>query len=160
MQAPFRILFLCTGNCCRSQMAEALLRHLGGDRFAAYSAGSHPAGYIHPLAIETMRRMGISTESQYSKSWHELADTPIDIVLTLCDHAASFPYPAFPGTQAKAHWSLPDPVFHPGTDKERLAFAEMVARHLLAWIEQLVRLPIDKLSPEQLKAELDRIPTT
>ena len=160
MQAPFRILFLCTGNCCRSQMAEALLRHLGGDRFRACSAGSHPAGFVHPLAIEAMRRIGISTEGQYSKSWDELADVPIDVVLTLCDHAASQPCPVFPSSQVKAHWSLPDPAFHVGTDEERLAFAELVARHLRAWIEQLVRLPIDKLSAEQLKAELDRIPTT
>jgi arsenate reductase (thioredoxin) len=138
-------------------MGEALLRHLGGDRFRAYSAGSHPAGFVHSLAIETMRRMGVSVEGQYSKHWDELADTRMDILLTLCDHAAAQPCPLFPGPAVKAHWGLPDPAFAQGTEQERLAFAELVARHLRGWIEELIRLPIEKLSPEQLKTELDRI---
>jgi len=158
MPEPYNILFLCTGNSCRSQMAEALLRHLGGSRFNAYSAGSHPAGYVHPLATESIRLMGISTAGQYSKSWDEFADTRIDIVLTLCDHAASQPCPVFPGPAVRAHWSLPDPVFAPGTDEERLAFAQLVANRLRSWIEQLIRLPLDILSPQQLRAALERIP--
>jgi protein-tyrosine-phosphatase len=154
---PWNVLFVCTGNCCRSQMAEALLRHLGGDRFNALSAGSHPAGYVHPLTVETMRQMGISTEGQYSKSVFELANTPMDVVLTLCDDAAGQPCPNWPGPAVKAHWGLPDPAFASGTEQERLAFATRVANQLRGWIEQLVRLPIDSLTPEQLKTELDRI---
>lgn len=141
-------------------MGEALLRHLGGDRFRAHSAGSHPAGYVHDLALETMRQMGVSTAGLYSKSWSEFTGTPVDIVLTLCDDAAGQPCPVFPGPAVKAHWPLPDPAFAAGTDEERLAFAALVANRLRSWIEQLVRLPIDKLSPQQLQAELDHIPKT
>lgn len=158
MPEPFTVLFLCTGNSCRSQMAEALLRHLGGEKFQALSAGSHPAGYVHDLALETMRRMGVSTAGLYSKSWDEFVATPIDIVLTLCDHAAGQTCPAFPGPAVRAHWSLPDPAFAQGTEDQRLTFAMQVASRLRGWIEKLCRLPIDKLSPQQLRAELERIP--
>lgn len=158
MPEPYTVLFLCTGNCCRSQMAEALLRHLGGARFRALSAGSHPAGFVHDLTLETMRQMGVSTVGLCSKSWDEFAETPIDIVLTLCDRAASQPCPAFPGLAARAHWPLPDPAFAQGTEEQRLAFATQVAGRLRGWIEKLTRLPIDKLSPQQLRAELERIP--
>jgi len=139
-------------------MAEALLRHLGGERFQALSAGSHPAGYVHDLALEAMRRMGVSTAGLYSKSWDEFAVTPIDIVLTLCDHAAGQSCPVFPGPAVRAHWSLPDPAFAQGTDEQRLMFAMQVASRLRGWIEKLIRLPIEKLSPQQLRAELERIP--
>lgn len=158
MPKPYTVLFLCTGNSCRSQMAEALLRHLGGEKFQALSAGSHPAGYVHELALETMRRMGVSTAGLYSKSWDEFVATPIDIVLTLCDHAAGQTCPAFPGPAVRAHWSLPDPAFAQGTEDQRMAFAMQVASRLRGWIEKLSRLPIEKLSPQQLRAELERIP--
>lgn len=158
MSPPFSILFLCTGNCCRSQMAEALLRHLGGDRFRSFSAGSHPAGFVHPLTIETMRRLGVSTIGLHSKHWDEFAQTEMHIVLTLCESAAGQPCPVFTGPDVKAHWGLPDPAFAPGTDEERLIFAEKVAGRLRGWIERMIRLPIEKLSPAQLRAELERIP--
>ncbi|MDM8008874.1 MAG: arsenate reductase ArsC [Phycisphaerae bacterium] len=158
MPEPYTVLFLCTGNSCRSQMAEALLRHLGGDRFRVISAGSHPAGFVHGLALETLQHMGVSAIGLYSKSWDEFAATPIDIVLTLCDHAAGQTCPAFPGPAVRAHWSLPDPAFVEGTDEQRLAFALQVAGRLRGWIEKLIGLPIDRFSPQQLRAELERIP--
>ena len=157
MPAPYRVLFLCTGNCCRSQMAEALLRHLGGDRFIAHSAGSDPAGFVHPLAINAMAEMGISVEGQRSKSWDEFADEPHDIVLTLCDSAAGAPCPTWPGHPATAHWGLPDPSFARGGDKDRLAAAMTVARQLRNRIERMTALPLDALTPSQLRAELQRI---
>lgn len=135
-----RVLFLCTGNSFRSQMAEAMLRQLGGDRFEALSAGSHPAGFIHPLAIAAMIRLNIPLTSQTSKSWSEFAGTRLDVVITLCDAAASETCPLWPGGPMTAHWSLPDPAFHPGTDDERLEFALLIAERLRTKIAGLVAL--------------------
>ena len=134
------VLFLCTGNSCRSQMAEAMLRQLGGDRFEALSAGSHPAGFIHPLAIDAMSRLNIPLASQTSKSWNEFFDTRLDVVVTLCDAAASEACPVWPGSPMTAHWSLPDPAFHPGTDDERLEFMLLIAERLRTKIAGLVGL--------------------
>ncbi len=135
-----KILFLCTGNSCRSQMAEAILRYLAGDRFASLSAGSHPAGFVHPLAIETMRRLNIPMEKQTSKGWDEFADKPVDAVITLCDEAAGEACPAWPGDPITAHWSLPDPAYHPGTEEEGMDLALRVAQRLRTKIEALIEL--------------------
>ena len=151
------VLFLCTGNACRSQMAEALLRHHGGDRFEALSAGSHPAGFITPLARDVMQHLGVSMEGQRSKSWNEFANRPIDLVITLCDDAAATPCPVWPGTPVRAHWSLPDPTFHAGTPEERFAFALAVARRLQRKIRALVDLPVRDLPPDRLRAELESL---
>lgn len=148
------ILFLCTGNSCRSQMAEAWLRRLGGDRFNALSAGSRPAGFIHPLAIDAMQRLGVSLEGQRSKSWKEFDDTPVDAVLTLCDFVAHEPCPIRGDTPLSAHWSLPDPAYYPGTDAERLEFAVSVARRLQSKIEGLVAMDWSA-DAATLKAKLD-----
>lgn len=138
--AKRKILFLCTGNCCRSQIAEALLRHLAGERFESLSAGSHPAGYIHPLAISALEQMAVSYENQRSKSWNDFAAVPIDVVITVCDRAAAQPCPAFGGVPLRANWSLPDPVEFAGTDEERSAFALRIAQRLRVKIEALVSL--------------------
>ena len=152
-----RVLLLCTGNCCRSQMAEALFRHMAGSRFDIGSAGSHPAGYIHPLAIETMRRMNVPMDGQYSKSWDEFANLQNDIIITLCDNAAITPCPSWPGHPAASHWGLPDPSFASGTEEQRLAAAASVARRLEQMFKQFLALPIEDLSPQELKTALDRI---
>lgn len=149
-----RILFLCTGNSCRSPMAEALLRHVGGDRFTASSAGSYPAGYIQPLAIQAMRVLKVPMEGQVSKSWDEFAQTPIDVVITLCDAAAGETCPNWQGDPITAHWSLPDPSFHPGSKEERLAFATSVAERLQTKIQGLVALDWS-MSREELKRRLE-----
>jgi len=138
--AKRRVLFICTGNACRSQMAEALLRHLGGDRFEVCSAGSKPAGFIHALAIEAMARMGVPMEDAVSKSWDEFADQPVDLVVTVCDNAAGEPCPVWPGTPRVAHWGLPDPSYHPGTPEERLDFAMRVAERLRTKLLGLIQL--------------------
>ena len=137
---PIRVLFLCTGNSCRSQMAEAILRQLSGDRFEALSAGSQPAGFIHPLAIDAMSRLNIPLTNQTSKSWSEFADTRLDVVVTLCDVATAEACPALPGSPMTAHWSLPDPVYHPGTDDERLEFTLLIAERLRTKIAGLAGL--------------------
>ncbi len=121
-------------------MAEAILRHLGGDRFEAVSAGSHPAGFIHPLAIEAMRIKRILMERQKSKSWNEFAKSPVDVVITVCDRAAGETCPVWPGDPITAHWSLPDPAGHPGNEQERIELALRVAGRLSLKIQAITEL--------------------
>lgn len=121
-------------------MAEAVLRKLGGNRFESLSAGSRPAGFIHPLAIETLGRLNIPLANQTSKSWNEFADTPLDAVITLCDSAAAEACPVWPGDPLTAHWSIPDPVCLSGTHDERLAFAVQIAERLRKKVAGLVSL--------------------
>jgi arsenate reductase len=121
-------------------MAEAMLTHLGAGQFEAFSAGSQPAGFVHPLAVECMKRMEIPMREARSKSWDEFRDTPMDLVITLCDSAAAETCPVFPESPMRVHWSLPDPVYHPGTPEERLEFAMKVASRLRAKIEGLAGL--------------------
>lgn len=135
-----RVLFLCTGNSCRSQMAEALLRQIGGDGFEALSAGSHPAGFVHPLALEAMRRMDVPVANLVSKSWNEFADRPVDVVITLCDDAAEEPCPVWPGDPIRVHWSLPDPAYFVGTEQDRIEFTMRIAERLSAKIRGLAAL--------------------
>ena len=117
------VLVLCTGNSCRSIMAEALINHLGEGRFTAVSAGSFPAGYVHPKSIETLKRHGISAENPRSKSWDEFENQNFDLVITVCDQAASESCPVFLGNYEKKHWSTPDPAKVEGTDQEiQIAF--------------------------------------
>lgn len=117
-----------------------MLRQLGADRFQAHSAGSHPAGFVHPLAIDVLGQWGIPLTEQSSKSWNEYAGTPFDLVITVCDAAASQTCPVWPGGPMTVHWSLPDPVYHPGTDDERLEFTLRVAERLRTKIAGLVAL--------------------
>jgi len=112
------ILVLCTGNSCRSVMAEALINKLGQGRFNAFSAGSHPAGYVHPKSIETLRRHDIDPGNPRSQSWDEFEDQPIDLVITVCDQAASETCPVFLGGHEKLHWSTPDPAKAEGSDDD------------------------------------------
>lgn len=113
-----RILVLCTGNSCRSVMAEALFNHLGKGQYQAVSAGSFPTGYIHPKSIETLQRHGISPGQPRSKSWDEFTDEHFDLVVTVCDQAAGESCPFFPGKPKKIHWSTPDPAKAVGSDVE------------------------------------------
>ena len=113
------VLVLCTGNSCRSVIGEALINALGGSRFRAYSAGSQPTGYVHPRAIETLKRQGIEPGEPRSKSWDEFADSQFDYVITVCDSAAAESCPVFGGGgYRQLHWSTPDPAKATGTDQE------------------------------------------
>ena len=103
-----RVLFLCTGNSARSQMAEGLPRHLAGDQFEALSAGINPVG-LNPLAVEVMREIGVDISHQHSKDVRELLGTAIPYVVTACDNAKEH-CPIFPGTYKYMHWSLEDPA--------------------------------------------------
>jgi len=122
-----RVLILCTGNAARSQIAEGLLRHLGGADFDVHSAGTHPAGFVHPLAIETMKERGIDISNHTSKSLSHYDGQSFDYVITVCDEAFQ-ECPHFPGATHQIHWSTPDPSFAPGSDEERqAAFRDTVA---------------------------------
>lgn len=113
-----RVLVLCTGNSCRSIMAETLINALGAGRYEAVSAGSNPAGYVHPKSIETLKRHGINVSEPRSKSWDEFASQHFDLVITVCDAAAAESCPAFLGKHEKLHWSTPDPAKANGTEDE------------------------------------------
>ena len=118
--SPIRILVLCTGNSCRSIMAEALFRQLGGERVAVQSAGSQPAGTVNPRTIQILDEAGLDHGWARSKSMSEFLDQEFDHVLTVCDDAAEA-CPVFPGPAVRTHWSIPDPASATGTDDEVLA---------------------------------------
>ena len=159
---PFTVLFLCTGNSARSVMAEALLNHptIGHGRFRAYSAGSHPKGQVHPLALETLAANHLPTQGFRSKSWDEFAEpgAPVmDFVFTVCDDAAAEACPVWPGQPMTAHWGLPDPAAATGTDEEkRRAFRDALIT-LRRRIELFVSLPFDKLNRLALGHRLKEI---
>lgn len=115
-----RVLILCTGNSCRSQMAEALWNHLGGRAWQAVSAGSKPAGYVHPLAVRVMQELEIDLSQHESKSLEPFRDELFDLVVTVCDNAQEA-CPAFPGAKEMLHWPFDDPAHATGAEAERLA---------------------------------------
>lgn len=112
------VLVLCTGNSCRSVMAEALINHLGAGVYKAVSAGSKPAGYVHPKSVETLKRHGIEAGNPRSKSWDEFDGQSFYLVITVCDAAASEACPVFLGGHEKRHWSTPDPAAATGSEDD------------------------------------------
>lgn len=154
------VLFLCTGNSCRSILGEATFNHLAPEGWTAMSAGSKPAGYVHPRSLALLAREGISTEGYHSKSWDDLPATP-DIVITVCSSAAGETCPAYLGPVLRTHWGVEDPAHATGTDAEIDAAFMTAYRILRARIEAFLALPLDTLKNDkaQLKAEMDRIGT-
>jgi arsenate reductase len=116
---PIRVLFLCTGNSARSVMAEALLRHHGGDRFEVHSAGTEPKG-VNPLTLRVLSEAGIDASFARSKSVAEFLGQSFDYVVTVCDQARQT-CPVFPGVHESLHWGYEDPAAAEGTDEERMA---------------------------------------
>ena len=115
-----QVLFLCTGNSCRSQMAEGLVNHYLSDEWKAYSAGTDPAGYVHPLAVEALSDLGVDISRQFSKSTDEFRESKFDTVVTVCDDAAEN-CPVWLGSGRKVHIGFEDPARASGSDRERLA---------------------------------------
>ena len=134
-----RILFLCTHNSARSQMAEGLLRHLGGDRFEAFSAGTEATG-VRPLAITAMAELGIDITGQESKTLDRYLGEPFDAVITVCDQANEA-CPVFPGATQRLHWSVPDPSRAVGTDEEQRTVYRAVRDALRQQIEAELLAP-------------------
>jgi len=146
------ILFLCTGNSCRSILSEATFNHLAPPEWRAISAGSQPTGRLNPRALALLQRKGISTEGYYSKSWHALPVTP-ELVITVCGSAAGETCPAYLGPVLRAHWGVEDPSHVVGSEQEIEAAFEEAYRILRTRIEAFVAKPtLDQ-------AELDRIGT-
>jgi len=118
LQLVKKVLVLCTGNSCRSIMAEALINALGKGRYIARSAGSKPAGFVHPKSLATLRRHGIDVGDVRSQSWNDFDGEHFDLVITVCDRAASESCPVYFGDHQKLHWSTPDPAAAIGTEAE------------------------------------------
>ena len=153
---PINVLFLCTHNSARSILAEALLNHLGQGRFKAYSAGSSPREHQQPnaLGLQVLQAAGIATEGLRSKSWDEFARPdapPMDLVITVCDHAAGEVCPYWPGQPATAHWGYPDPSAGEGSDAHKLEAFRQTLHALNRRLERLVNLPPEKLKKSQLQ---------
>jgi arsenate reductase len=151
-----RILFLCTGNSARSQIAEALLASKGAGRFEVASAGSKPAPRVNPYAVEVLREVGLDWSDRQPKGIDAVADRPWDFVITVCDRAKES-CPVLPGTPVMAHWGMDDPAEVSGSDAEvRRAF--LLTRQMLARrIDLLLALPLEKLDRLTTKARLDAI---
>lgn len=152
------LLFLCTGNSCRSVLAEATFNHLAPAGWRAMSAGSQPAGYVHPRTLALLQREGIDASGCYSKSWNELPVTP-DIVITVCASAAGETCPAYLGPVLRAHWGVEDPAKATGTEAQIEAAFDKAYRMLRARIEAFLALPLDEIRNDRprLEAELERI---
>ena len=154
---PLNVLFLCTHNSARSILAEALLNHLGGGRFQAYSAGSSPRENQrpHPLGLQVLQKAGIATEGLRSKRWDEFAapGAPhMDLIITVCDNAAGEACPVWPGHPATAHWGYADPGAGEGSDAEKLEVFRHALHAIRRRIELLVSLPQDKLASAMLQS--------
>jgi arsenate reductase len=160
MSRHYNVLFLCTGNSARSIMAEAILKAKGGPNFTAYSAGSHPAGYVHPGALKQLASASLPTEGLRSKSWEEF-ESPgalgLDFVFTVCDNAAKEVCPVWPGHPMTAHWGVPDPAaVRSSSEATEKAFRD--AFFLLERrISLFLSLPLSKLDELALKNELNNI---
>jgi len=160
MPAHYNVLFLCTGNSARSIMAEAILSFKGRPTFSAYSAGSHPAGKIHPQALRQLELANLPTSGMRSKSWDEFEapDAPrLDFVFTVCDNAAKEVCPVWPGQPISAHWGIPDPAAVRGTEAEverafREAFVTLDRR-----IGLFLSLPLTSLDGLAVRKEVDKI---
>ena len=153
----YNVLFLCTGNSARSIMAEALLHARGGGRFRAFSAGSHPKGEVHPLALQTLASAQQPTDGLRSKGWDEFAgpDAPkLDFVVTVCGNAAKETCPVWPGHPITAHWEIDDPAAAVGTEEERARAFRRAYLELDRRIKLLTSLPVEKLDRPTLEQRL------
>jgi arsenate reductase len=157
---PYNVLFLCTGNSARSILAESLMNQWGGGKFRAFSAGSHPKGEVHPLALELLKKMNMSTDGLRSKSWDEFAapgTLPLDFVFTVCDNAAGEICPYWPGQPMTGHWGIPDPAAVAGTDMQKCEAFRTAFKLLETRIKMFASLPLASPDQIKLKERLDLI---
>ena len=157
---PFNVLFLCTGNSARSVLAEQLMNYWGRGGFRGYSAGSHPKGQVHPIALDLLKHMKLPTDGLRSKSWDEFAapGAPgLDFVFTVCDNAAGEVCPVWPGQPMTAHWGVPDPAAVEGSETERWLAFRQTFKELENRIKVFASLPIRSLDRLKLQERLDAI---
>lgn len=152
-----KILFVCTHNRCRSILCEALANHLGGGRLRAFSAGSQPAGEVHPQTLGNLKARGVPTSGLHSKSWDEFADEPLDAVITVCNSAASEACPLWPGDAVTVHWGLPDPSRTSGPQAAIDAAFDQVINVIERRIGRLHDLQFEALDPPALRLALQSI---
>ena len=156
----FNVLFLCTGNSARSIIAESILRKVGAGRFRAFSAGSHPKGFVNSFAVKVLDSLDYPTDGVRSKSWDEFAapGAPVmDFVFTVCDTAAAEVCPIWPGQPMTAHWGIEDPAVVEGTDIQKEAAFVLATRYLKNRISIFTSLPIRSLDKMALNAKLREI---
>jgi protein-tyrosine-phosphatase len=157
---PFNVLFLCTGNSARSILAEQLINHWGRGKFRGYSAGSHPKGKVHPVALELLKQMRLPTEGLRSKSWDEFAvpgSPALDFVFTVCDNAAGEVCPYWPGQPMTAHWGVEDPAAVDTSETEQWLAFRKAFKELESRIKIFTSLPIRSLDRIKLQERLDAI---
>lgn len=145
-----RVLILCTGNSCRSQMAEGLWRELGAGGWEAVSAGSKPAGYVHPLAVAAMAEADVDISNGVSKSVDPFADQRFDAVVTVCDNARDA-CPVFPGAEVTLHWPFDDPAHAVGTDEERMTEFRRVRDEIRSTIQNYLSGALAPSTEEPLR---------
>jgi arsenate reductase len=151
------VLFICTGNSARSILAEGLLNGLGRGRFRAYSAGSHPKGTVHPLALKELARLRVPTDGFRSKSWDEFTQPgapEMDLVVTVCDQAAGELCPMWPGQPVTAHWGMPDPAAVDGPEEVREQAFLDAAITIRRRLELMLALPMESLAELSLHKEV------
>lgn len=156
----FNVLFLCTGNSARSILAESMLRKDGAGRFNAFSAGSHPKGAVHPLALKVLASLNYPTDNLRSKNWDEFAQAgapALDFVFTVCDNAAGETCPVWPGQPMTAHWGIEDPTAVEGTDIFRETAFVSAARYLKSRISAFISLPLASVDTMTLTSRLNEI---
>jgi arsenate reductase (thioredoxin) len=144
--SPPTVLILCTGNSCRSHMAEGILRQAAGDLLNVQSAGSKPAGYVHPLAVRALAEIGIDLSSHRSKHLNEFLTAPVETVITVCGNADQV-CPAFPGQINRHHWGFDDPAHATGTEEEQLAVFRRVRDEIRRTFEAYAAGRRDAASP-------------
>jgi len=153
---PIRVLFVCTGNSARSQMAEAVLNLKGGRRFQAYSAGSHPVATVNPLALEVLEESGIRLKGHLPRGLEGLDQEHWDFVITVCDQARES-CPIFPGQPVIAHWGMGDPATVSGTSEVRLTAFRNALNLISRRIDRLLSLPLEKLEGQVRAQKVEAI---
>lgn len=157
---PFNVLFLCRGNSARSILAETILGRHGAGKFKAFSAGSQPAGQVHPYVIDLLSHQNYPVSELRSKDWSEFAEPSapkMDFVFTICDQTANEVCPVWPGQPMTAHWGIPDPAAFDGSEAEKRAVFAETMRYLTNRISVFVNLPIRSLDKLALQRRLDEI---
>ena len=162
-EAPYNVLFLCTGNSARSVLAEMALTRWGPGRFNSFSAGSQPKGQVHPMTLRLLRDLNYKTEGLCSKSWDEFAQAdspPLHFVFTVCDNAAQEVCPVWPGQPMTAHWGAPDPAAFVGPADKTLRVFKRIYLELENRIKIFASLRFESLDRLSLQKNLDQIGKT
>jgi len=160
MRGMYNVLFLCTGNSARSIMAEAIMNRKGRPNFVAYSAGSHPKGSVHPLALKQLEKARLPIDGYRSKNWNEFSQPGaprLDFVFTVCDNAAAEVCPVWPGQPLTAHWGVTDPAAIQGTEEQMERAFHDVFFMLDRRISLFICLPLGSLDKLAIKREIDKI---